>query len=86
MNLSLTRSLGEWLISMDDRKHSGSVYRTSSGGVPVSDGRGGSGQRYMGSSGGGGRSGGRDSRRPREREGREQRMRSNRGRVREILI
>ena len=75
---------------MDDRKHSGSVYRAGSGGVPVSDGRGGgggSGQRYMGSSGGGGgggggRNGGRDSRRPREREGRDQRMRGGRGRVR----
>ena len=68
---------------MDDRKHAGSVYRAGSGGAPVSDGRGGgggSGQHYMA---GGGRSGGRDSRRPRERDGRDQRMRSNRGRVSE---
>lgn len=60
---------------MDERKHhSGGAYRANSGGAPISDGRG---QRYMG-----GRNGGRgDHRRPKERDGREQRPRNTRGRV-----
>lgn len=60
---------------MDERKHSSGAYRASSGGAPLSDGRsGGSGssQRYMS-----GRNGGRG--RPKERDGRDQRMRSGRG-------
>ena len=62
---------------MDERKHhSGGAYRANSGGIPVG-GSGGGGQRYVG-----GRNGGRgDHRRPKEREGRDQRPRNNRGRV-----
>lgn len=64
---------------MDDRKHHTSgAYRANSGGAPVSDGRGGGQQRYVG-----GRNGGRGDRsKPKEREGREQRAKNSRGRVR----
>ena len=70
---------------MDERKHSTGSYRTGSGGAPVNDGRGGGGsQRYMSGRGNGGRG---DHRRPRERDGREQRMRSGRGgRVRILVV
>ena len=70
---------------MDGRKHS-APYRPDSRGAPVSDGRGGGGvggggggggQRYMA----GGRNGVRGDRRPKERDGRDQRMRGGRGRV-----
>ena len=62
---------------MDDRKHHTSgAYRANSGGAPVSDGRAGGQQRYVG-----GRNGGRgDRNKPRERE-REQRAKNSRGRV-----
>ncbi len=64
---------------MDGRKHS-VPFRQNSGGTPVSDSRGGGGQRYMA---GGGRNGVRGDRRPKERDGRDQRMRGGgRGRVR----
>lgn len=64
---------------MDERKHhSSGAYRANSGGATVGDSRGGGGQRYVG-----GRNGGRggDHRKPKERDGREQRARNTRGRV-----
>ena len=64
---------------MNDHKHSSSNYRSGSGGTPAGDGRG--GQRYMG-----GRNGGRGDRRPKERDGRDQRMRGGRGRVKKKYI
>ena len=63
---------------MDSRKHSSSAYRQGSGGTPVGDSRGGGvGPRSVG----GGRNIVRGDRRIKERDGRDQRIRSGRGRV-----
>ena len=67
--------------TMDDRKHSSSSYRPGTGGIPINDSRGGgggTGHRSLG----GGRNSARGDRRLKERDGRDQRMRSGRGRVR----
>lgn len=67
-------------VDIMDSRQTSVPYRQNSGGTPVNDTRGGAGgQRYLT---GGGRNGVRGERRPRERDGRDQRMRGGRGRVR----